>query len=49
MEGRVIIYSQLNEAGVFTDLKIASGRCVVHELCEFVSVLLMGSTLQQTS
>ena len=26
---------------MFTDLKIACGRCVVHELSEFVSTLLM--------
>jgi hypothetical protein len=31
------------------DLKIACGRCVVHELTEFVSTLLMGDTPQQTS
>jgi hypothetical protein len=47
--GRVRIYSELNVAGVFTDLKIAGGRCVVHELSEFVSTSLMGGTLQQTS
>jgi hypothetical protein len=40
--GRVRIYSELNVAGVFTDLKIACGRCVVHVLSEFVSTLLMG-------
>ena len=47
--GRVRIYSELNVAEVFTDLKIACGRCVVHELSEFVSTLLMGGTLKQTS
>lgn len=45
--GRVGIYNELNVAGVFTDLKIACGRCVVHELSEFVSTLLMGGTLQK--
>jgi len=46
---RVRIYSELNVDEVFTDLKIACGRFVVHELSVFVSTLLMGGTLQQTS
>ena len=47
--GEVKIYGELNVAGDFTDLRIACGRCVVHELSEFVSALLMAGTLQQTS